>query len=380
MKIVYFAPDLDDAATVRRVCMLKAGGAEVSLLGFRRNDTPIKTVEGIEAIDLGRVFDGKLGRRIGLVLRRMLEAGRYREMLVGADALLARNLDMATIADAARERAGLHIPLIYECLDVHQALLGGGMPSKVLRGLEARILKRSAALVVSSPGFVTNYFERLHADLPRIIIAENKRVVVDAKLDRPVNIAKPPPWKIGWFGIIRCATSFQILRELAQRQPLIDVEISGRPTEEVQSLINEHLPLSNMRFSGPYTQSDLFALYGNSHFAWAIDYFQKGQNSEWLLPNRIYEGGFYNCPAIALAGTETAKWLTARNAGLIIKRDPSIELEIFLKELNVNHYRGLKSATMAIPIGDLIDNIEDCRSFTNQLVGCHSIDSHLASP
>ncbi len=101
--IVYFAHDLSDMAVARRVRMLRAGGAEVRLLGFRRSASPIHSIDGIPAIDLGRTFEGKLIKRIALVLRRCLGARRTAgDMMRGADAVLARNLEMVTIADVAR--------------------------------------------------------------------------------------------------------------------------------------------------------------------------------------------------------------------------------------------------------------------------------------
>jgi hypothetical protein len=34
---------------------------------------------------------------------------------------------------------------------------------------------------------------------------------------------------------------------------------------------------------------------------WAQDLWQSGANSDWLLPNRIYEASYFGCPSIALA-------------------------------------------------------------------------------
>ena len=81
-----------------------------------------------------------------------------------------------------------------------------------------------------------------------------------------------------------------------------------------------------MRFGGPYAQTDLASVYGTCDFTWAIDYSQRGQNSDWLLPNRRYEGTYYNSPAIAVAGTETASWLKSRKAGILLG-DPKAELD-----------------------------------------------------
>ena len=56
---------------------------------------------------------------------------------------------------------------------------------------------------------------------------------------------------------------------------------------------------------------------------------EAGLNSTWLLPNRIYEGGYYCVPPIAPAETETARWV-ARHACEFILPEP---LEDTLPEL-----------------------------------------------
>ena len=265
MRVTYFANDLSDAAVARRVRMLRIGGADVKLLGFRRSASPVYEVEGIAAVDLGRTFDGRLGARCVQVLRRSLEAVKWRDMVSWADVVLARNLEMVTIAEAARVWAGSNVRLAYECLDIHTALFGNGLSSKLLRSLERRALNRSAALIVSSHGFLTNYFERLGVDLPNVILAENTRVLSETATERPrfTFNGERPPWRIGWFGKLRCVESFQMLMGLAQRHPgLVDVELRGRPTQELQSQITEHLPLANMRFGGSYAENDLASVYG----------------------------------------------------------------------------------------------------------------------
>jgi succinoglycan biosynthesis protein ExoL len=371
LRVTYFANDLTDPAFVRRVLMLRIGGADIRILGFRRSAGPVRDVEGFAVVDLGRIYHGRLGARSLQVVRRCLLAGEWRDTVAGSDVLLARNLEMATIADSARVRAGVHVPLAYECLDIHRVVLGNGVPAKLLRSWEKRILRRSAMLVVSSPGYVTNYFGRLGVDLPDVILAENKRVLSEGhtELDRPKSVleARRPPWKIGWFGLLRCIKSFQILIGLAQRKPeLVDIELRGRPTEELLALIARHLPLANMRFCGSYAQTDLASIYGGCDLTWAVEYIDRGANSDWCLPNRIYEGGYYNSPPIAIVGSEIAAWLTARGAGVLLQ-DPATDLEPFITGLTPADYHTLQRASANVPTSDLIWTSEDCRRFARRI-------------
>jgi succinoglycan biosynthesis protein ExoL len=371
MLVTYFANDLSDPAVARRVRMLRIGGADVKLLGFRRSAAPIHEVDGIATVDLGQTVSGQLGARCFHVLRCSLEARNLRDMVSGADVLLARNLEMVTIATSTRSLLGLRVRLAYECLDIHQVLLGSGLPSKLLRSWDRRALRGCTTLIVSSRGFIDNYFGRLGVDLPDVLLAENKLVLPEC-IERRTECYTDrgrPPWRIGWFGNLRCVDSFQMLMALAKRHPsLVNIELRGRPTQELQKLINQFLPIEGMRFGGPYAQTDLASVYGTCDFTWAIDYSQRGQNSDWLLPNRIYEGTYYNSPAIAVAGTETASWLKSRRAGILLG-DPKAELDSFINSLTPAYYHVLQCSSADVPTRDLAWTIEDCREFTARLAG-----------
>lgn len=369
MRVTYFAADLSDAATVRRVRILRRGGLDLKLVGFRRSLNPVTEVEGVEAIDLGQTYSGRLGHRFKQVLQQSAEARHWKELIVGSEALLARNLEMATIANAARRWARTPVPLVYECLDIHGSQLKHGAPYTLLRSWERHILRKSAALVVSSEAFVANYFDKLGILLPPLIMAENKRVFPDLDVARPTCSLddRQRPWRIGWFGLLRCAESFDILVRLAHNRSDVDITLRGRPVPEFQDLIDRHLPLHNMRFCGAYTEADLATIYDSCDFVWAVEYAgQNAQNAMWAMGNRIYEGGYYNHPVIALAGTAMGTWLQRHNTGVVFG-DPHVELEPFISRLTPARYRSLRLSAANVPTPDLVWTAEECRRFANQV-------------
>ena len=376
MHVTYFAADLTDPALERRVRMLHRGGATVDILGFRRSAVPVPTVDGVATVDLGQTFHGKLGDRLIKVLRCSLEARNWRQIVRRSDVLLARNLEMATIADAARVWANARPRLVYECLDIHGSQLGTGVRSKVLRSWERRTLRRSAAVIISSPSHVANYFDHLGVALPEVIMAENKRLLPESA-QRPdcVFDERRPPWRIGWFGLLRCVESFQELRGLALRHPgLVDITLRGRPTAEVQSLIDRVLPMPSMRFEGAYTQADLATMYGACDFTWAIEFAgQSVENAKWALGNRLYEGSFYNVPTMALADTAMGAWLKSRRTGVLMA-DPSAELDSFFRGLTAAQYHALQRSTSDIPTSDLVWTTDDCRRF-NARIAAHKMSA-----
>jgi len=66
---------------------------------------------------------------------------------------------------------------------------------------------------------------------------------------------------------------------------------------------------------------------------WAGDFMEAGFNSVWLLPNRLYEGGYYGVPPIAPAGTETAAWIDQRATGFTVSEDLSATLPALIAKL-----------------------------------------------
>ena len=370
-KIVYFNHDLSDPAVQRRIRMLLAGGAAVTAIGFQRSSEPVAAaIEGIVSVDLGRTADGMLLRRGLSVAGTLARLGGVAEHVRGANVILARNLEMLTLAIRARK---LHAPtaaVVYECLDIHRMLLSKRLEGRLLRSLETRLWREVNLLLTSSPAFVHNYF------IPRgfrspIRLVENKVLMLD-KLRQP-DRKRPlagPPWRIGWFGIIRCRRSLDMLCSLARGAAgKVEIIIRGRPTKVVFDDFDELIARSpHVHFAGPYhSPADLPAIYGDVHFTWAIDYYEVGQNSTWLLPNRIYEGSLYGTVPIALAGIETGRWLAKRGAGVILDEPVEQQLIDFFRYLDNKTYSKLADQVEALPRTDLVSGQADCCALVEAL-------------
>lgn len=363
MRIAYFVHDLSDAAVAKRVWMLQNAGAEVRLAGFRRTAEPVRSVAGLEPLDLGRTHDARLLSRAGSVLRNLALAPGRAGFMAGCDAVLARNLEVYAVAALCR---ALHAPraaLSYECLDVHRLMLSRGPAGRALRALEGMLLDRSRSLIVSSPAFLGRYFEPFqHLSRRRgldALVVENKAFADDAP---PLLAPAPgPPWRIGWFGMIRCRRSLDILTGLARRRPdLVRIDIRGRPSyTEFDDFDRQVAETPGVAFGGPYAPQDLPALYGAAHFSWSIDYFQDEGNSRWLLPNRLYEGGKLGAPPIARRDSETGRWLESRGLGLVFDR-PEEGLEAFLDALTPQAYVALRARHAGAPKSLFVMGPEDC--------------------
>lgn len=363
--IAYLVPDLTDPAVERRRIMFRAGGAQVSTAGFHRRAL---TPDMGDVVGLGQTFDADFKQRMLSVAKWALKPGRLRQLVSGSNVVVARNLEMLLLARLALVGRPA-VPLIYECLDIHRLMLGSGVVSNSLRRLEGWLLRRVSRVIVSSPAFERNYFRAHFPEGPRLVLVENRMLGLDHTPQSGSKLRDAGgPWVIGWFGMIRCRRSLSILASIAGRSGgAVEVVIRGRPTADVFSdLASEVAAMPGVRFEGPYTAADLATIYSEVDFVWALDFFEAGLNSSWLLPNRLYEGGAFDRPVIAQAGVETARWLSARHAGVILT-EPETDLKVCLDEMSDARYQDLVATARAVPRNDLICDRQACRNLVKEL-------------
>jgi GT2 family glycosyltransferase len=365
MQVLYLAQDIDDSAIERRCQMLRLGGAEVTVAGFRRGDGPLSA----PAIVLGRTRNGQMASRALSVLRTV--AAPPRQILAGPapDVILARNLEMLVLA----VWLGRRFPkarIVYELLDVHRLLLGKGLVSRTLRGIEARLLGRTDLVLISSPGFQRGYLTPFRRPVRQVLLVENKPLATT-----PAPSATPDsrgPLAIGWFGILRCAWSLAALDRLTRAAPgRYRVVLRGRPALDVLPDFHAIVAANpDLEFHGPYRwPDDLASIYAGVDLAWLIDRYEAGGNSDWLLPNRLYEGGLHGAVPLALAGTETADRLTALGIGVIVGAAAFDAVGSALASLSRQSLAPLRAALDALPRSTWEAGQDECRALVAHLAG-----------
>ena len=143
----------------------------------------------------------------------------------------------------------------------------------------------------------------------------------------------------------------------------IEVIIRGRPAlDQIPDFHDIIAATPGLNFLGAYKNpDDLAAMYGSAHFGWAIDMYEEGQNSAWLLPNRIYEGGYYGAVPLAIDGVETGNFVQRLKIGHCLQQPLTDSLQNFFTQLTTETYQTMEKRAQEIPTSTWVYTQQDCQ-------------------
>lgn len=368
VKMIFFGHDCTESTVIKRARSFMAHGFALTGFMFRRAKLNRDFRPAWPNVELGVTSDRSYGRRLLAMVRAIPVMVRNRALLRPADAIYARNVDMCLLAMAARVVARRRIPIVYEVLDVHRLFTAPGRTGAVLRWCERRLLARIDLLVVSSPGYVDNYFDPVQRYRGPWFLLENKVLLADRPMPEPAAdrpVAPGGRWRIGWFGSLRCEESLRLLAALADRLPdRVDIVLRGGwPHDLGRDGLDAILAgRPNMRHEGEYrSPDDLRELYEGVDLYWGLDFHEKGANSLWLLPNRLYEGGLFGAVAIAAEGTEMGRRVAGDGIGFVFEAPYDRSVAEFLERLDREEFRVVRDRVLAMPRSSFVETGDSAR-------------------
>lgn len=379
-RILYLVHNLSDPAVERRVAMLGAGGAEVEIAGFRRGDAPKPGLGLDTVVELDITHDGRMLHRLAATARAAAGARSWSRSLGRPDVIVARNLEMLGVANSLLDRWDTAPALAYECLDIHRLMLRPDRIGRIMRAIEQRLMRRVDILITSSPAFLRNYFNGI-GTFP-VLMVENKVFAPDlGEAGRnPALIGEAGPIRIGWFGALRCRKSLAALDALSRHfGGRLDIKLRGRPAlTEFDDFHGAVSAAPHIEYGGPFRYpEDLAPLYSGVHFTWAIDFFEEGLNSSWLLPNRLYEGCLNGAIPIALAGTETADLIERLGIGIVVPDISQQTLVGLFESMTAERVRDLAAAVATQPQATFRCDAQECAALVRRLATAKSVQPAL---
>ncbi|MBW4329898.1 hypothetical protein KY084_03290 [Stakelama sp. CBK3Z-3] len=357
-KVAYFGFDAADASVRRRMRQI---GELTDLVGltFRRTRYNSAYIPEWENVDLGLLRDGHYAERMRVMLGSFGKIMAARDRLRGTELVIARNLDLLALALLARARGLFDAPIVYDVFDVRGILLKNSPQARAFRMAERALIRRCALLVVTSPGFVRHYFGPMLGYAGPSLLVENK-VDLDLLPDDPAVCAA---WRspdrarlapdrdsfvLGWVGALRCARSAEMLAEIARALPWLTVQISGKATYcSTEAFTRTFESIPNIAYTGEYWfPTGLYDVYRTIDLNWDFDLSKHGASGGWLLPNRLYEGGYFGVPHLAETGSETGDYVERLGIGWTVPADASAIIR-FLGGVR-DHYASVKQRALSV--------------------------------
>lgn len=368
MRILYLVHDLGDPAVARRIAMLEAGGATIELAGFRRGT---RSACSREALELGVTHDARFLHRVVKVGAAFVFMGSVLARIARPDLILARNIETLVLGERIRARLGGNVPLVYECLDIHRLMLRDDIVGRSLRHLERSALERCAALITSSPAYAIDHFAAMGSTLP-VILVENKYLELDSRdVARPhgTRAKRTGPFRIGLFGALRCVKSLKLLGDFTRAAGgTFELVMHGRPARTAINDFDRFVAAEPYAtFGGAYEAEDIPDIYAEVDFAWAVDFFEEGLNARWTLPNRLYEGCANGAVPIAVAGSETARFMEEYGIGILLEEGNSEALWRALGTMSDAAYAALAARVDAVDRSVFVAGRAECEALVKRL-------------
>ena len=296
-----------DSHQLNRMLMLENYGLNTVSLAYSRAYYPSKVSK--PDVSLGNLKHGNYLLRIFAFLRSLIIVKG--EIKRNGPAVYVFGLDNLIQVYLIKMMLTKRVVIFYEISDIRAFETRNSILSRLLRLVYSQALRSVDQLIVTSPEFVTGYLsEYVGFHSKNYIVMENKvhssmvKYYSEQADRQPTNASKKI--RIGYFGLLRCNRSIEILLDLADDSDEFHIVFRGilfGINDELVERINLN---KNTSFHGPYhSPEDLRDLYQDIDVSWICYPYseKKVGNWQWARTNRYYEGGYFEVPMVASSHT-----------------------------------------------------------------------------
>lgn len=317
IKILFFTTALEHTTYRKTAKMLQKEGASIRLIGFTRNNFPISEMDSLSTRNLGVISHGNYFSRIFRLLNLLLILRKEAK-----DYPVIYNFTIDTLLISKLSLSFKKKMWIYQIQDIRPIYFGNSLKSRIMRALEKWLMRHVDFVVVSSKNYYENYFQPLYGlDKSKIEIIENKLIFGSISPSFLERSSENKKITIGYFGVLRCERSWQILKHAATtNEKKLNVFLRGKPIA-IPNLENQIEDSNNIRYEGPYkSPDDLNELYNQVDVVWAAYPYNKSKDGNWKYARtiRFYEALAFKKPVIVQKGTPQAKDVEENGIGLVV--------------------------------------------------------------
>jgi succinoglycan biosynthesis protein ExoL len=304
MHYTFFLPVLNDSHFNKRINNLKEIGINIKVIGFERNHYSGSSSK-YDVSSLGFVEHGKYLKRIPTLIKSIFSV---RKTVRNTDVLYCFNIETLLIGWLASLFQKGKIKIIYDVADIREILAEPGPVSSLLRNVERFLITKTKIVVVTSPAYIDGYFHKM------LKLHDHDFHVIENKLDKTYlskaemaitgqDNKNSDVITIGYFGVIRCNHSLQLLNTLLEKA-------GGKMRLYIRGIfmdkeVNKEDILANkyVTYGGPFIAPDeLTEMYNKVDLSWIALYHYK-TNVKWCRTNRFYQACLFKKPMITQKGT-----------------------------------------------------------------------------
>lgn len=358
IKITVFSSDYTDARLIKRMHAFAAMGWDTLCASFWRQRYNRDYIPEWDNIYLGKVDDRKYLQRIIVLLKAIGGLVKARRRIGESQIFYAINLDQLLLAVFMRYIGRSNVLVVYEVADIQHPFVRKDLVGVLSRGLERWLLRFVGLLVVTSPGYIKNYFVPVQRYQGQWFLLENKVYPVPTNalksvlhLNKQRYHADGHAWVVGFFGALRGKKSWEIIKHIARALPhKVIFKLAGYPTGIDQNDFYETVAeLGNIDYVGEYKNPDeLGKIYKGVDLAWCFEFSYGVYNSVWCLVNRLYEGGYFEIPLLASKNYESGNFVEQHGIGWTFTEPYTDVLTQFLEQLTVAQYMRVKKKYQSI--------------------------------
>jgi len=359
-RIIILSPTVSQPRFHRRAAMLLEAGYDITVYAFQRGYYEQNTYpREVDVVSLGEVEEGKYLNRIPKLLKAVSRIkSSEKQHKIYPDFLYAFGLDMALIGQFSFPR---NMPMVYEIGDIQCPLPHKTIVEKIIGIIERKILDRCRLLILTSPGFLTDYFKILRPDIhKKVLIIENKMDRgVGAKFTRPQTPkAVSKPIKIGYIGAFKYEDCiFPLIESISKRKG--DFELHFYGDGPIKKAIQESAAkYSNIFYHGSFSSTqDLHRIYETVDLSYVV-YDNLDPNVRMALPNKLYDGPYFGVPLVVAENTLLASRVREQGIGLVVNPQKDGFAEELLDVLTPELVCKLSGATLKLDLNLLVESYE----------------------
>lgn len=296
---------------------------------------------GVDYLSLGDIDDGRYAARIP---KFVMATRRLAQAATSGGKMYAFSLDCYLMGRLAGLKPG-----IIEVGDLRVA----DSRNPFARRLEKWVLNDCAALVVTSPAFLSQYYADLMPKQSRTYIIENKLDPKFAGRRRRIAHRRQSSLTIGVIGLLRYRSTLEMLVKAVRENPRLRLKCYGDGPD--RDLL-EASRGDRIEYFGPFQNPhDLERIYSSIDVSFSV-YDPSSANVRLALPNKYYESVFFGVPLLAAKNTELGRRVTSEGLGGVLDTSDYATFARELAAITPGWIDARATACMAIPEADVIDD------------------------